>query len=96
MKSVTKTTTLIELNGISIAATNGSKFPSHQWYVNRTAVGTLLQAHLGLSESEEALSKGNPSTKPHMKAIADKSTGKISLHPFTVSASRTKQISLNV
>ncbi|CAN5856302.1 hypothetical protein BH11PSE8_BH11PSE8_47140 [soil metagenome] len=55
----------------------GSSFPSHRWYVNGKQVGECLQKAVAVSETDPALSTGQPATEIQSSAANDRSNGPI-------------------
>lgn len=75
---------------------NGSRFPSHAWYVDGKLVGSLIQKPLKLSEEEPALSSGVAAGEELGPAALDNASGPISSHPNSVSWHLDRQVALNL
>ena len=71
---------------------NGSRFPSHAWYLDDKLIGTMLQEPVTMSDKEPALTAGPSKDKDWGKPEDDKSTKPITEHAFTLAASPAKQI----
>lgn len=65
---------------------NGSRFPSHAWYIDRRRVALRLQAPVKMSDTEPALITGPRKGSTVIAAASDTATGPIGDHPFTVAA----------
>lgn len=72
--------------------TNGSRFPSHAWYLDDKRVHTMLQKPVKMSEKEPAFTSGAPKDKDWGKPEDDKSTKPITKHAYTVEANKATQI----
>lgn len=75
---------------------NGSRFPSHAWYVNGRRVGLLLQKNLELSKDEPALAAGVSSKDPQPDALSDHGNGPVDVHPNTVKRRRRDALIVNL
>jgi len=62
----------------------GSRFPSHAWYVAGKQVAKSLQAPVAVSEKDPAISAGQPASLPASPAGSDKSNGPANGHEHTL------------
>jgi len=65
---------------------NGSRFPSHAWYVDGKRLGFSVQEKVTLSDAEPALIAGPRVGSTPVAAKDDKASGRVTTHPFTVAA----------
>lgn len=65
---------------------NGSRFPSHAWYVDGKRLGLSVQEKVTLSDTEPALIAGPRVGSTPVAAKDDKASGRVTTHPFTVAA----------
>jgi len=64
----------------------GSRFPSHAWYVQGVQVGKRYQSAVAPSTTDPAISTGQPAALPALAAGSDKSTGPATSHAHTLAA----------
>lgn len=62
----------------------GSKFPSHAWYVAGKQVAKRYQSPVSVSERDPAISTGQPADLPPLSADSDKSSGPAPSHTHTL------------
>jgi len=77
---------LIQRGNAYLLRVNGSRFPSHAWYVDGKRFGLSVQENVTLSDTEPALVTGPPADTTPIKPEDDAATGPITSHPFTVAA----------
>ncbi|MDJ0933371.1 hypothetical protein [Breoghania sp.] len=82
---------LVERQGDFKLIANGSRFPSHSWYVDGKRVRTIIQASVKMSKFEPTLATGRPATELRLKAEDDSAAGPIKSHPFTVAPKSDRQ-----
>jgi|GEM_PF-3573335 len=81
---------------------NGSRFPSHAWYVNGESIGSLIQRPVTISDKEPALATGKPVVSGESLDTTfgnpdnDKAPGLIKSQPNTVPPRREAQIAINI
>lgn len=76
---------------------NGSRFPSHAWYIDGVQLGSVIQTPIKISEEEPALSTGQSAeTASAGAAVDDMLTGAIDTHQFTIGRRLNVQLSLSV
>lgn len=75
---------LVERGGVLKLIANGSRFPSHAWYVDGKRVGEIMQATVKMSDAEPALVTGRRAALTRLKAEDDNAAGLITAHPYTV------------
>ena len=62
----------------------GSRFPSHAWYVGGRQVAKRYQDAVTVSEKDPAIATGQPAGHPQLAAAADRSAGSAANHEFTL------------
>jgi hypothetical protein len=62
----------------------GSRFPSHAWYVAGKQVAKRYQTPVIVSENDPAISTGQPASLPALSAGSDKSNGPANTHDHTL------------
>jgi hypothetical protein len=89
---------LIQTTEGTVLRVNGSRFPSHAWYVDGRQLGLRIQEPVRLSDTEPALTTGPPKDATVIEAANDSATGPITEHPFTVAARPTgaQQFSIRI
>jgi hypothetical protein len=75
---------------------NGSKFPSHVWFVNGKSVATIVQANISVSEHDPILNTGQPANKKQTDASTDKSSGNVGAHADSIGPAGQLDIELKV
>ena len=80
-------------NTVSLIA-NGSRFPSHAWYVDDKRLELALQKPVTMSDKEPALSTGAPAGSAWPKADGDESNGAVTGHAYTVGATSPTQLTI--
>jgi len=87
---------LVRSGGRLLLVANGSRFPSHAWYIDGKIAGTLLQKEVLISESEPAFSTGEVASKSLPSLEEEGVLGSVDKHPHTISKIRSEPIILNV
>ncbi len=75
---------------------NGSRFPSHAWYLDGKKVLELRQASVTVSANEIAFTKGASANVPQPPASDDKQKGRIDNHAYTIPAKDAAPISFDI
>ncbi|WP_338771242.1 hypothetical protein [Massilia sp. METH4] len=73
---------------------NGSRFPSHAWYVDGQQVATMAQALVTVSKQDPILTVGRPASRPQSDFRLDRSEGPIAGHPETLPATGQIDVAL--
>lgn len=73
---------------------NGSKFPSHVWFVNGESIATILQAEISVSEHDPILNAGQPAKYKQTDSSIDKSSGNVGTHADAIGPASQLDIEL--
>jgi hypothetical protein len=86
---------LVNVNERYLLVANGSKFPSHAWYVNGTKLCTQLQAKIVVSEKEPAISTGRPKNRPRSTTNEDHVGGAVTGQESVIQANEQIEVDIS-
>jgi hypothetical protein len=86
---------LVNVNAQYFLIANGSKFPSHAWYINGKKIVTQLQAKIVVSEKEPAISTGRPKSRPRSTTNEDSAKGSVASQECVIQANEQVEIDIS-